>query len=318
MNGGHFDPIKNRFPKWYTAGLYITNSAANMPTKRDFLPSSVIDDKIYVIGGHDRSESGYNDVHKLENECYNTLTNTWESKAPLPTNRCYAPASVVDKKIYVMGGSDSNYSPVNFNECYDPVTDTWNTKANMLTGRKGGVSCVVDNKIYVLCGDVKVGKYLEPTNINECYDPITNTWTTKTQVPTSKTNFTACQLSGKIYIFGGFSNSGGVLNTNECYDPITDTWVTKASMPEPVHSLCCTTMNGIAYVFGGNNAFNPLPTTRTYNPITEQWTQLTNTPRNIRNGTVSAIGGCMYIIGGYMYVDQYNAGATNKVDIFLP
>lgn len=52
----------NILPEWYTGEFWIT--AANMPTNRQFLTSSVIDNKIYCIGGHNSSS------YLNKNECY--------------------------------------------------------------------------------------------------------------------------------------------------------------------------------------------------------------------------------------------------------
>ncbi|HIE27921.1 TPA: hypothetical protein EYP66_11600 [Candidatus Poribacteria bacterium] len=66
---------------------------------------------------------------------------TWTKKADMPTARYFLSASVVEGKIYVIGGGsgfDEFYATV---EVYDAATDTWVTRADMPTPRGGGHQC---------------------------------------------------------------------------------------------------------------------------------------------------------------------------------
>ena len=83
--------------------------------------------------------------------------------------------SVVNGKIYAIGGCDISNIGTSVVEEYDPATDTWTTKSPMPTGRLGLTAGVVNGKIYVIGG---VDKYPQSKcyNIVEVYDPITDTW----------------------------------------------------------------------------------------------------------------------------------------------
>src|SRR5262245_60291833 len=67
------------------------------------------------------------------------------------------------------------------------------------------------------------------------------TWTTKTPMPTPRTEFGVATVNNKIYAIGGYS--GSVLRTVEEYDPLTDTWTRKADMPTPRRQLVVTSVN---------------------------------------------------------------------------
>jgi hypothetical protein len=60
-----------------------------------------------------------------------TRAATWTRKADMPTARLFFTTSVVDWKIYSIGGIGS---PKKVEE-YDPATDIWTRKADLPTGR---------------------------------------------------------------------------------------------------------------------------------------------------------------------------------------
>ena len=74
---------------------------------------------------------------------------TWTQKADMPTARWHLSTSVVDGKIYAIGGVGS-FKKV---EEYDPATDTWTEKADMPTRRIFIATSVVDGKIYAIGGE---------------------------------------------------------------------------------------------------------------------------------------------------------------------
>ena len=75
---------------------------------------------------------------------------TWTSKANMPTARIYLSTSVVNGKIYAIGGGSSSEVGVSIVEEYDPTTDTLITKSPMPTRRWGFGTSVVDGKIYAI------------------------------------------------------------------------------------------------------------------------------------------------------------------------
>ena len=79
---------------------------ADMPTVRSDFSTCVVDGKIFVIGGSLRLEiHEYGDLSLSTVEMYDPETDTWEGKANMPTVRSNVSVSVVDGKIYAIGGS---------------------------------------------------------------------------------------------------------------------------------------------------------------------------------------------------------------------
>lgn len=92
--------------------------------------------------------------------------------------------------------------------------------ANMPTKRDSFASAVVDGKIYCI-GGMPNSKF-ESEKV-EVYDPITDTWETKTSMPSARFGLTSAVVNGKIYCIGGLGTSGN-LYTLEVYNPVSDTW----------------------------------------------------------------------------------------------
>ena len=121
-----------------------------------------------------------------------------------------------------------------------------------------------------------------------------NTWATKTPMPTARFGLGAAAIDGILYAVGG-ATENGALATVEAYDPATDTWTTKRSMPTARSDLAVATVNGILYAVGG------LPggtTVEAYDPATDMWT--TKAPMAFgRVGLgVATINGTLYAVSG--------------------
>ena len=173
----------------------------------------------------------------------------WTQKADMPSPRWGFSTSVVNGKVYAIGGVGSSTKV----EAYDPATDTWTQKAGMQRGRNLFGSAVVDGTIYVIGGNHSTtGGSLA---LVEAYDPATDAWTPKADMPTPRDSLSTCVVDGKIYAIGGFAYNpdigvGKALATVEEYDPATDTWTTKAGMPSEKEYPPTSVVDGKIYVLG--------------------------------------------------------------------
>lgn len=223
---------------------------ANMPTARYTHSAAVLNNKIYVIGG--TNVSPWPGSPLATNEEYDPATNSWATKANMPTARTVAAAAAVNSKIYVIGGASGSGTPININQEYDPASNTWATKTSMITARYAPGAAVVNNKVYVIGG-------FSSTFVatNEEYDPATNTWATKASMFTSRSDPGAAVLNNRVYVIGGWINlpsTSTLFSTNEEYDPVTNTWTVRASMPTARFALAAATVNNKIYAIGGTNS----------------------------------------------------------------
>ena len=206
------------------------------------------------------------DVTEVVEE-YDPITDTWMKKSDIPTPRSAHSADVVNGKIYVIGGWDG-HTELSTVEEYDPATDTWTQKTNMPTARDDFSTGVVNGKIYAIGGTV-VGEIWEgvPVFLSsvEEYDPVTDTWTQKANMPTARDDFSASTVNGKIYVIGGWEGTT-FLPTIEEYDPVTGRWTEKANMPTAIPFLSTSAVNGYIYAIGGLNfSFNGVQDVEEYN-----------------------------------------------------
>jgi N-acetylneuraminic acid mutarotase len=264
-----------------------------MPTARLALASSVVDGKIYSIGGY--AGAGAPRLRTVEE--YDPEMDTWIQKANMPTARCWLSASTVNGKIYAIGGHRFDGAPgIRTVEEYDPATNTWTTKADMPTARFEHSTSVVDGKIYAIGGVTGPGGVSLSTV--EVYDSSTDTWTTKANMPTARGNLSTSVVDGKIYAIGAMRPSTPPLSRVEMYDPMTDTWTTKAEMPTARGILATSAVNGRIYAVGGRTSSSILSTLEEYDPATDTWTIKADMPTPRWGLSTSVVDEKIYIIGG--------------------
>ena len=192
-----------------------------MPNPRACPVLSVVNGKIYVIGGFTVAGSQFPPASTVE--AYDPATDTWTQKADMPNPRVALAnnAPAVNGKIYVIGGWAGFVRRVNNGlstvEVYDPATDTWTQKADMSTARGALAISEVGGKIYAIGGSF--GWILQALPTVEEYDPATDTWTQKADMPTARSSHPAIAVDGIIYAIGGSPISAAqALATVEAYD----------------------------------------------------------------------------------------------------
>ncbi|GAI57001.1 unnamed protein product, partial [marine sediment metagenome] len=152
---------------------------------------------------------------------------------------------VLDGKIYTLGGVGYDYH--NVCEVYDPATDSWTSCASFSTGRYLHAVATANGKIYVIGGDSWADHWGHEvySDIQE-YDPLTDTWITKSPMPMAATGLNAMTINNKIWVFGG----SGLCCV---YDIAGDQWEEKTSNQNARGSFSVAYLNGTIYRFGGGS-----------------------------------------------------------------
>src|SRR5439155_18396557 len=103
---------------------------------------------------------------------YNTATNSWAVKAPLPAGPRSEEAAVnLNGKIYVIGGFDGTHALARV-EIYDPSTNSWTNGTPLPGPRNGMVAEVINGKIYLAGGSDGVNALGDAL----VFDPNIGTW----------------------------------------------------------------------------------------------------------------------------------------------
>ena len=262
----------------------------------------------------------------------------WQQVSELPTWRLAAAAAAVNDEIYLIGGFDlrehlgGGAPALSTVDVYDTQTNTWHKAADMPTPRIGAEAAVFSNQIYVFGGFSrnKPGDFNDKKTV-EMYDPQTDTWVKKRDMPTLRARFTTAVADGKIYVIGGIvldKKLGKQVITGlvEVYDPLTNRWEKRANMLIEREYPATEVVGGKIYVVGGYilqqgalaNRFTR--SIEEYNPKTNKWRKLPDMPMLKGWFASVVVDNEIYTIGGVSLdagikridaVDVYNPTANN-------
>ena len=156
--------------------------------------------------------------------------------APLPTPVSNYASTVIDNRIYVLGGITSEQTVFNapFAVSYVAITST---------------------------------------NFVQIYDPETNQWTYGTPLPEAMHGMGATSSTGLIYVFGGIagentsSKNPVPVDWTQIYNPQAGNWFRGAPLPAANYAASCANVNGELYVLSGiDGNQNWLTTNYEYTP----------------------------------------------------
>lgn len=331
---------KYRYLQWVFILLFVVaaNSLAGdweqiteLPMWRLGDAAAAVNGKIYLIGGYDHHKNLGGRAPALSTvDVYDTQTNTWRTAPNMPTPRIAPKTAVLSNEIYVFGGYDrkgprGEKRNKKIVEMYDTRTDTWVKKRNMPTLRDSFTTAVVNGKIYVIGGREHNKRFDEPmvTGLVEVYDPLTNRWEKRADMPTKRGSTDAVVVDDKIYVLGGYTwrmvpgLAERFVTRVEEYNPKINKWRKLRDMPMFKGWFATVAVDNEIYTLGGMNLENRLAyigDVDVYNPIIDRWrkgepmTLLKGTMAVVLKGTIYALGGG---IGGGRFspiVEAYDTG----------
>ncbi|MHC4581645.1 MAG: Kelch repeat-containing protein, partial [Planctomycetota bacterium] len=191
---------------------------ADMPTRRHSSSASILNGQIYVMGGSNER----NDIYPIALTCveaYDPQADIWTTKADMLEGLWGASSSVVNGRIYTIGGRTGATDVVLE---YNLSTDIWGRKASIPTRRRNFVTCVLDGKIYAIGGWIHSNAY--PNSSLEVYDPEMDIWTVETETPFLRACFSASVVNNRIYVIGGTDRPHPCRATSTVYEfgPLLD------------------------------------------------------------------------------------------------
>jgi N-acetylneuraminic acid mutarotase len=169
---------------------------------------------------------------------------------------------------------------------------------------------VVDDKIYLM------GGYGNQT-VNEVYDTKTDTWTTKSSVPTGVVSYASAVVDNKIILIAGTTT-----NLTQIYDPQTDTWSFGASVPVAVSGAGVATVTysddttAVCVVGGETDVFSPLNVTQIYFPQNNSWKTGPSLPQVNSRLSVANVDNSLYALGGTRAVIHQGLAENLQYNMF--
>lgn len=315
------DPATNSLLKYAPEKATDWKYMTPMPTPRALTASTLLNGKIYVIGGvFSRTGQATNLV-----EVYDTETDIWSTDiAPLPEPVCNAIAQGVYHiydgdsntyydRVYVIGGSDYHLGPgkkTTFE--YDPEKNEWNRMADMDIPLSGHASTVTQTRIRTIGG---IGENGMATNTVLEFFPGQNRWESFSPMEIPRAFSSAVTVTHELremLVLGGIylGEPVGMMEAHGGLSP----WVNRGEMPVPRYWHGAGMFDkDTVIVYGGIGEGNqPLFDIVKYNWRTDEWFEVEETLPEYSSPFASAVVKeveqmCFYAIGGPTY-DFWNEG----------
>lgn len=261
-------------------------SLPDAPTARLMMASTVLDDKIWLIGGIREGET-------LQTvETYDPATKQWQPQPSLPIPLNHAAAATYRGEVVVIGGATDTVTQAS-DKVFALRDGTWVELPSLQHARAAPAVAVVDDKLVVVGG--QNDKQIVPQT--EVFDG--QSWTSAADMPTPREHLAAVSDGVYVYTVGGRVLSADENSAAfERFDPESGNWETLPDMPTPRGSYGAAYLDGRIVAVGGEEPTRVLATVEIYDIANRKWS--TQAPLNtpVHGQAVAAVGATVYCIGG--------------------
>ena len=194
--------------------------------------------------------SGFNtttNVPTAQVRVYDTATRAWSEAAPLPQPRGGHAAIVLDGRIHVIGGGNSERT-LAYHSVYDPASDRWSELAPLPRAMGSPAAVIHDGAL------VSVGGRGGPSDFGDVwrYDASANAWRALPDIPPRGTAG-AVSVCGAIHAFGGESQPREAVLADVLRLDAAG-WTPLAPMPTARSFARAVVVDGKVLVVGGSLA----------------------------------------------------------------
>ncbi len=227
---------------------------------------------------------------------------TWIQITDFPaTARDDGSKFTIGNTVYCGTGLQVGWTCTNDFYAFDLTNETWSTIASLPIGetRQYAVGFSVLGKGYIFGGVNDGGNYLN--NLWQ-YNPTTNTWLAKANLPSiGRAGMVAFVINDITYITGGRTTTSNAISETWAYNSVTDTWIPVANLP------INGSWRGVAFLYnnkgyvglGRNNLGQNNKEFYEYSPIMDSWNIVSGYSHIGRAYTGFAqIGNDGYLFGG--------------------
>jgi N-acetylneuraminic acid mutarotase len=168
----------------------------------------------------------------------------------------------------------------------------WIALSSLPTPRAEVAGAVLDGHLYVIAGFEASGN---SSNVVEVYDPASDRWQRRANLPEGRDHAMAATAGGKIYVFGGSGRNGPSASVF-AYDPASDAWARRTDMPLRRTAGGAAVLDNRIVIVGGTG--DSPTSTMVYDPVQDRWTlgPAMTAPRE--HLAVTGDGTHIYVIGG--------------------
>jgi N-acetylneuraminic acid mutarotase len=254
-------------------------------------------------------------------------SNTWITRADMPgTPRGGLTTAVVTTKgqstLYAIGGATADGS-VGRVQAYDVATNTWRYRAPLpVPAYDLNGAGVISGKIYVSGGVVRDKFFRHELFM---YDPATNTWTRKRDMPDQSWGGITGVINNQLYVLTCESEEDCYIDQRPLvlyrYDPGTDQWSSVGQSPPQLRRPMGGVVSGKLYFTGEIREEDGdwVGTLTEYNPATNQWTRKRPLARARWDGTAASVAAKLYVFGGRQRnLDGTIGGAVRTTSVYDP
>ena len=188
---------------------------------------------------------------------------------------------------------------------------TWRTAAPTGFKRQEVSYVQVNGKMYLAGGR---------SNVQQAYDPVTNTWSTVAPLPAPQLldHVQTAAVNGKIYYIGGVTGwPGPSVGSVYIYDTASNRFSTGAPMPAGRDRGAGGTAvaNGKIYIAGGIHAGTTVGWFDVYDPSADTWTSLPDLPHRRDHFHAATLDGRIWAIGGRISSSSTRVGYNEAYDL---
>ncbi|GBF06815.1 glycosyl hydrolase family protein [Deinococcus aerius] len=214
---------------------------------------------VYIAGGFVGNHPGPQTDRVWK---YNAATDAWSAGVPLPAARGGGALVRLGRELHFFGGVERNLSntSIYLRDSADHWVlnldggSAWRSAAPMPNPRNHTAGVALGGQIYAIggqhLGDEQAGNQASVDR----YDPSTDTWTPRANLPLPLGHINASTLvwNGRIVVVAGVTQKSlEVANVSE-YNPATDTWTALTPLPAARQSPVADVIGGELIVTGGS------------------------------------------------------------------
>lgn len=261
-------------------------SLPDAPTARLMTAWTVLDDKIWIMGG-------LRDGVALQTvESYDPRTGIWQPQPALPIPLHHAAATTYRGEVVVLGGTSGDLTQASA-KVFALRAGKWVELPNLGHPRAALAAAAVGDKLVVVGG--QNAKQLVPQT--EVFDG--NSWHDAANMPTPREHLAAVSDGTYVYAVGGrFLSADKNSAAFERFDPQSGTWTKLVDMPTPRGSYGATFIDGRILAVGGEQPTQVVGVAEMYDIADGTWTALRPMPTPRHAEAVATVGNTVYCIGG--------------------